>query len=146
MATPYETVFNSFKRKIEDKDLPLFTSSEQEEMLSGWLDTAIAYVELDQLKIENDLSDRDNDLQEFSADLKNSEIEVIAMYMVVAWYDQKINSLQVTLQFIGSKDEKWTAQKDYLEMQKSNREYWRLEARKYFRNYGYKINSYLGTK
>lgn len=141
--TPYENVFKSFLRKIEDKDLPSFNEDEQIEMLTGWLDSAIAYIELDKLKIKNDLSDRDNDLQEFTADLYNCEIEVISMYMVVAWYEPKINSLEHTLLFVGSKDEKWTGQKEHLEMMKSVQREKRLEARKYFRNYGYKENSYL---
>lgn len=146
MATPYEDVFKRFKKRIEDKDLPNFNEDDQIEMLTDWLDTAIGYIELDGLKIQNDLSNRDNDLQEFSADLSNSEKEIIAMYMVVAWYEPKINSLETTLMFIGSKDEKWTAQKDQLAMQKEKRDYWRLEARKYFRNYGYKNNSYISNE
>lgn len=144
MATSYEDIFKRFKKRIEDKDLPTFSEYEQTEMLTEWLDTAIGYIELDQLKLVNDLSDRDNDLGEFTADLTNAEMEVIAMYMVVAWYEPKINSLQATLLFIGSKDEKWTSQKDHLSMMTSNRDKWRLEARKYFRNYCYKNNSYLG--
>ena len=146
MATPYEDIFKRFEKRIEDKDLPNFDEDDQREMLTDWLDTAIGYIELDGLKIQNDLSDRDNDLQEFSADLSNSEKEIIAMYMVVAWYEPKINSLETTLMFIGSKDEKWTAQKDQLAMQKEKRDYWRLEARKYFRNYGYKNNSYINNE
>lgn len=146
MATPYEDIFKRFKKRIEDKDLPNFDEDDQKEMLTDWLDTAIGYIELDGLKIQNDLSDRDNDLQEFNADLNNSEKEIIAMYMVVAWYEPKINSLETTLMFIGSKDEKWTAQKDQLAMQKEKRDYWRLEARKYFRNYGYKNNSYISNE
>lgn len=143
MATPYEDIFKRFTKRIEDKDLPRFSEDDQLEMLTGWLDTAIGYIELDGLRIKNDLSDRDNDLQEFTADLSNCEMEVIAMYMVAAWYEPKINSLETTLMFIGSKDEKWTTQKDQLAMQKEKRDYWKLEARKYFRNYGYKNNSYL---
>lgn len=144
MATPYEDIFKRFKKRIEDKDLPTFSEYEQTEMMTEWLDTAIGYIELDKLKIKNDLSDRDNDLQEFSADLNNCEMEVVAMYMVVAWYEPKINALEHTLLFVGSKDEKWTGQKDHLNMMIDVQRKWKLEARKYFRNYGYKENSYLG--
>lgn len=141
--TSYEDVFNSFKRRIEDKDLPTFTDSEQEELLTGWLDTAIGYIELDQLQMVSDLSSRDNDTQYFDADLENFEIEVIAMYMVAAWYEPRINSLEHTLMFVGASGEKWTDQKIHMEALKSMRDSWKLEARKYFRNYGYKKNSYL---
>lgn len=143
MATPYETVFKSFRKRIEDKDLPNFTDDEQNEMMTEWLDSAIGYIEMDTLQIANDLSDRDNDLQEFTVDLTNMEIELIAMYMVVAWYEPKISSLEHTLLFVGAKDEKWTSQKEHMEMMINARDKVRLEARKYFRNYGYKNNSYL---
>lgn len=144
--TSYETVFESFKKRIEDKDLPLFTEEEQNSLMTGWLDTAIGYIELDKLKINNDLSDRDNDLQTFNIDLDNCEIEVIAMYMVAAWYEPKINSLEHTLLFVGSSSEKWTSQKDHLNMMVETRDKWKLEARKYFRNYRYKENDYLGDE
>lgn len=141
--TPYSTVFKSFLRKIEDKDLPLFDEYEQIEILTGYLNDALAFIELDGLDIKNDLSDRDEDFQEFKADLLNCEIEVIAMYMVAAWYEPKINSLENTLMFIGSKDEKWDNQKSRLEMLMNVQQAKKLEARKYFVKYGYKNNSYI---
>ena len=58
--------------------------------------------------------------------------------------EPKINALEHTLLFIGSKDEKWTGQKEHLEMMQKARDKWKLEARKHFRNYCYKNNSYLG--
>lgn len=144
MATSYKKIYNSFLKRIEDKDLPNFSEDEQNQIMAGYLDAAIGYIELDGLEIISDLSNRDNELAVFKDDLTNAEIEVVAMYMVAAWYEPKINSLQTTLLFIGSKDEKWTSQKDYLNMMKENRDSWKLEAKKYFRNYGYKNNSYLG--
>ena len=33
--------------------------------------------------------------------------------MVVAWYDIRLNSLEHTNMFYGSKDEKWTSQKEH---------------------------------
>lgn len=143
MATPYEDIYKRFYRKIEDKDLVQFDENEQEEMLTGWLDTAISYIELEGLSMKNDLSDRDNDLQNFNQTLENYEIEVVAKFMVVAWYEPKINSLEHTLLMVGSKDEKWTSQKDHLEMMTTTRDKEKREAIKLVRNYGYKNNSYL---
>ena len=130
----------------EDKDLYLFEVSDQIRMLTGWLDTAIAYIELDGLDIESNLSDRDNESQEFNSDLLNCEIEVIAMYMVAAWYEPKINSLENTLMFVGSKDEKWDSQMARLEMLMNVQSQKKLEARKYFVKYGYKNNTYLNEE
>lgn len=141
--TSYKEIFKRFLKKIEDKDLPLFTQEEQNEFLSGLLDEAISYIELDGLKIENNLSDRDSKTQQFNNTLLNCEMEAIAMYMVVAWYEPKINSLEHTLMFVGTSSDKWTSQKDHLEMMQNTRERKRIEARKYFRDYGYKNNSYI---
>lgn len=65
--------------------------------------------------------------------------------MVAAWYEPKINSLEHTLLIVASKDEKWTDQNAHMQMMKTARDEWKLEARKYFRDYGYKRNSYLGN-
>ena len=143
MGTPYEKIYTKFLKRIEDTSLPSFTREEQIAMLTEWLDTAMSYIELDCLELKNDLSNRDNDLQDFGEELTVTEQELIAMYMVVAWYEPRINSLETTLMFVGSKDEKWTAQKDQLKMQTEKRDYWKSEARKYFRNYCYQHNSYL---
>ena len=96
------------------------------------------------MKIQNDLSDRNNDLEEFTADLTNSEIEVVSLYMVVAWYDQKINSMEHIMLYVGTKDEKWTNQREHLRTMRETCEMYRLRARKYFRNYCSKNNDYLG--
>lgn len=143
MATPYENIYKSFLKKIEDKDLPLFSDEEQIEILTDWLNSAISYIELEGIQLVNNLSDRDNDLQQFNTDLLNYEIELIAMYMVVAWYEPKINSLQHILMFVGASGEKWTSQKEHLDMMMNVQESKRLEARKYARNYGYMHNSYI---
>lgn len=141
--TPYSEVYGSFLGKIEDKDLPLFEDADRIRILTGWLNTAIAYIELDGLEIESNLSDRDNDAQVFNSDLMNCEVEVIAMYMVAAWYEPKINSLENTLMFVGSSGEKWSSQKDRMNMLKETQKEKKLEARKYFVKYGYKNNSYI---
>lgn len=144
--TPYSTLFDRFKNKIQDKDLIILTKEEQLEQLNLWLDSALAYIELDDLKIKNNLSDRDKNKQQFNVTLLNAEIEVISLYMVVAWYDIRVNSLEHTLMFFGSKDEKWTNQKDHLNATKNTQELYRRKAKNYFLNYCIKNNSYLGEK
>lgn len=141
--TFYSEIFDRFKNKIQDKDLVILEEEDQIEQLTLWLDSAIGYIELDGLKITNNLSDRNNSYQKFNTDLSNAEIEIISLYMVVAWYDIKINSLEHTLMYFGSKDEKWTNQKDHLKETKDTREMYRRKAKNYFLNYSSKNNSYL---
>lgn len=144
--TPYSEVFKRFKNKIADKDLFMYSQDEEIEQLTLWLDSAIGYIELDGLKISNNLSLRSNETQEFESDLLNEEIEVISLYMVVAWYDTRVNSLEHTLMYFGSKDEKWTNQKDHWKVTMDAQERYRKRAKNYFINNASKNNSYLKGK
>lgn len=141
--TSYEKIYSRFLSKIEDSDLPKLTQSESNQLLEGWLESALGLMEIDKLKIEHDLSARHSEDAYFEEDLTNAEIEVLALYMVVAWYEPRVNSLEHTLLFMGSKDEKWTNQKDHLNAIKSIQESYRVKARKYVRNHSSRVNAYL---
>lgn len=141
--TPYSIIFKRFKNKIADKDLFAYSPEEEIEQLTLWLDSAISYIELDGLKISNNLSLRNNETQQFEETLLNEEIEVISLYMVVAWYDIRINSLEHTLLYFGSKDEKWTNQKDHWKVTMDAQDRYRKRAKNYFVSNSSRNNSYL---
>jgi hypothetical protein len=140
--TPFSSVYTRFLKKIEDVDLPSFSTEEQEAILYGYLESAISYIEMDQIEFENSLDNVEDEAM-FEADLSVGEMEVLSMYMVVAWYDPKINSVELTLYLVASSGEKWQSKKEYLDGLISAREYWRLEARNYMKRKAYKKNSYL---
>ena len=142
--TPYETIFNSFLKRIEDEILPKFEESEQNEIMIGYLNDAIAMMTADDLMIEHDLNNKDDDLMEFTDDLNNLEIELLSKVMVVSWYEQKINSIETTVMMIGVSGEKWTSQKDLAESMKTRQIKAYREARKLARGYHYRNNTYLG--
>ena len=143
--TSYDTIYEAFLSKIEDIDLPEMSTNDQERMLKRWLDEALGYIELDGVKIHSDL-ERDDNTRTFVDDLSVGEITVISMYMIVAWYDKYINSIEHTLSFWGSKDERWTDQKNHLSALISSQNNYRVRARKYYRNYASRHNSYIGTQ
>lgn len=142
--TPYETIFNSFLKRIEDEILPKFEESEQNEIMVGYLNDAIAMMTADDLMIEHDLNNKDDDLMEFTDDLNNLEIELLSKVMVVSWYEQKINSIETTVMMIGVSGEKWTSQKALAESMKTRQAKAYKEARKLARGYHYRNNNYLG--
>lgn len=80
---------------------------------------------------------------EFEEDLTITEIEVIAMYMVAAWYTPTINSLSHTKMLVTSNTSKYTDQSKHLDSMIAARNYWINEARKRFRNKNVNRNSYL---
>ena len=125
--TSYETVFKRFENKVEDIKVLKLASDDWTELCLEWLNSAK----------KNDV------LFEFEDTLTNGEIEVIALYMVVAWYDIRLNSLEHTNMFYGSKDEKWTSQKEHANYIMSIQKKYKKEARKYFRNHSSRSNSYL---
>lgn len=141
--TSYEEVYERFLSKVEDTDLPRMATESVYKMLQQWLNSAIGFIELDKLKLKHDLSDRDSDNETFNTTLENYEIELLAMYMQVAWYEPRVNSLEHTLLFMGTKDEKWTNQRDHWRITKDMQEEIRKRARKYCREHSMRYNSYI---
>lgn len=139
--TSFTRIYDLFLSKIEDSDLPQLSDSDQMIELNTWLNSAIGEMELEGIKIVHDLSNRDD--TSFKDDLTVGEIELLARYMVIAWYDRKINSLEHILLFVGTKEEKFTNQKDHLNAMKAVRQMYRREARQIIGEYGFKNNSYL---
>lgn len=134
MSTPYEDVYKSFLNKIEDADLPRFGEHDQQEMLLGWFNEAMAMMDVRNIRLRADLQARDNDLMEFDETLSYTEIEIISMFMVAAWYSPKINSLETTLLMSGHSGDKWSSQKDHLTGMKASRDYWIASATKLCRD------------
>lgn len=141
--TSYQVIFKRFENKLEDLQALKLQSSDWNELCIEWLNSAIAIIELDSLKIIHDLTQKDDEIMVFQEDLTNGEIEVIALYMVVAWYDIRLNSLEHTNMFYGSKDEKWTSQKEHAKYIMDIQKKYKKEARKYFRNHSSRNNAYL---
>ena len=143
MATSYDKIFPRFLRKIEDKDLSKLEDEELQEELIDILESAMAYIEMNNVSIKGNSLERDNETQEFLEDLSSTEQEIISMYMVVAWYEPKINSLETTLMIVGSREERWTSQKEHMNTLITARDYWLSEASKYVLKYGMRNNSYV---
>ena len=141
--TSYATIFKRFENKIESLEPQKLGDDNWNELCVEYLNSAIAMIELDDLKIEHDFSNRDDEIQMFKEDLTNGEIEVLSLYMVVAWYDVKLNSLELTNFFYGSKDEKWESKKEHANYILAIQEKYRKKARKYIRNHSLRNNSYL---
>lgn len=110
MATPYEKIYNRFSQKITDFNLPEIDDYSLGEMLRGWLDSAIVNTR----KCKNDLSLRDDNLEEFGEDLLDLEIELLACGMVDAWVNQYLNSTDNVLRMIGGKEEKWFSEANHI--------------------------------
>ena len=102
MATPYETVYGRFLNKCTDFNLADLDDHTLNEMMKDWLDSAVI-----RTRTSSDLSARDDEAEEFENDLTDQDIELLAMGMILAWLDQRIQSTEYTNLFIGGKETKF---------------------------------------
>ena len=141
MATPYEKVYNRFLQKISDFNLAEVDDYSFDEMMNSWLNSAVIRVR----KCQHDLSKRDDELQEFEEDLSDLEIELLALGMVDAWVSPMLNSTELTLQFIGGKEEKYYSQSQMLSELRNLKKENSLEMNRLHNYYTYTNNSYFDT-
>ncbi len=137
MATPYERVYNRFLNRTTDFNLASLDDDTLRFMLKGWLHTAIV-----QVRTSNDLS-YDDELEVFNNDLSDLDIELLAMGMTMAWLDQTLNSTELTLQFIGGKEEKYYSQANHIAELRALREDTRLEMKRLHSYNTYNAKSYF---
>ena len=108
MGTPYEKVYGRFLNSTTDFNLADLDDHTLSEMLKGWLHSAIV-----KTRTSSDLS-RDDDNEAFNNDLSDLDVELLAMGMTLAWLDQTLNSSELTMQFIGGKEEKFFSQANHI--------------------------------
>lgn len=89
MATPYSDIINAFLGKVNDYDLPKFTDTEREDIVTGYLLSACRKF---YKKCVIDLTDRDNTLFQFNQTLDDEIIDILVELMVVEWLTPKMLS------------------------------------------------------
>lgn len=109
MGTPYKKVYSRFLALTTDFNLAEFDDYTLNEMLKSWLYSAIV-----KTRTSSDLSARDEENEVFENDLTDLDVELLAMGMSLAWYDQTLNSTELTLQFVGGKEQKYYAQSSHI--------------------------------
>lgn len=140
--TSYEVIYDRFLQKVTDFDLSAMQDEQIQSMLSGWLVSSISKFR----RCNQDLTDRDDDMESFNIDLRDEEIEILATLMVGEWIEPQLNSVLLTHQFYGGKEEKFYAQANQLSALKVLRDDTRTEARKLMRDYSYReTNPYFSN-
>lgn len=137
--TQYSTLYEKCLSKIEDPTLAMLPEEDLENMLHGYLMSAIAK----HRKCEHDLSDRDEELKQFNFDLSDLEIEILSILMVREWISVQLHSVVNTLQVFGGKEEKWFSQASHIKELREMDDRLRLEAQQLSRDYTYTDNDYF---
>ena len=140
MATPYEKIYGRFLNRTTDFNLVEMDDHTLNEMLKGWLHSAIINA-----RTSSNLSARDDVNEVFENDLSDLDIELLAMGMTMAWLDQTLNSTELTLQFIGGKEEKYYSQANHIAELRALREDTRLEMKRLHSYNTYTNNSYFNS-
>ena len=136
--TSYETIYKHALRKISDPKLASYPDDILEDMLYGWMISAIAK----HRTCEHDLADRDEDLKQFNSDLSDTEKEILAILITREWLAPQLNSTSLTLQVFSGKEEKYYSQKEHLLGLEARDEKLMIEAQKLSRDYTYTDSSY----
>lgn len=131
--TSYEKIYDRFLQKITDYKMLDLMDTEIRQECAKWLSSAIAKFR----RCKNDLSQRDNELETFTIDLLDIEIEILATLMVSEWLSPQLNSVLYTSQFFGGKEEKFFAQANQLDKLMTLKGNNDVEAKKLMRDYGY---------
>ena len=137
MATPYEKVYSRFLNRTTDFNLAELDDYTLNEMLKSWLHSAIVNA-----RTSSNLT-CDDEIEVFNNDLSDLDIELLAMGMTMAWLDQTLNSSELTLQFIGGKEEKYYSQANHIAELRAMREEIRLEMKRLHSYSTYTNNSYF---
>ena len=99
--TSYEVVYGRFLNSMTDFNLVELDDYTLRDMLKGWLHSAIV-----KTRTSSDLS-CDDEIEVFTNDLDDIDIELLAMGMRLSWLDQRINSTEYTNLFVGGKEQKF---------------------------------------
>lgn len=131
--TSYEKIYDRFLQKITDYKMLDLSDTEIRQECVKWLSSAIAKFR----RCKNDLSQRDDELETFTVELLDIEIEILATLMVSEWLSPQLNSVLYTSQFFGGKEEKFFAQANQLDKLMTLKGNNDVEAKKLMRDYGY---------
>ena len=137
--TSYETIYKWALRKIDDPSLAQWAEEDLENELYGWMLSAIAKFR----KCKNDLSDRNEELKQFNTDLLLVEQEILGILMAREWLAPQLNSVNLTSQVFGGKEEKFYSQAAHLDSLSDRDEKLKLEAQQLHRDYTYMDNDYF---
>ena len=137
--TQYSTLYAKCLSKIEDPTLAMLPEEDLENMLHGYLMSAIAK----HRKCEHDLSDRDEELKQFNFDLSDLEIEILSILIVREWISQRLHSVTTVMQTFSGKETNFYSQSSHIKELREMDDRLRLEAQQLSRDYSYIDNDYF---
>lgn len=101
MATSYKVLYENVLSKIKDYDFLNMWEDDIYSVLHDYIRPAVVSFRICKV----DLSDRDEETEEFNVDLNDTEIEILSNYMVINYLDSNYIRVPLALkQTLSSKD------------------------------------------
>ena len=85
MATSYEKIYENLLPKFRSYEIPLMSTEEVKDCLHDYLIPAISRFHV----CRKDLTDRDDIVQRFNADLSDIEVEILSNYLLMEYMDSE---------------------------------------------------------
>ena len=85
MATSYEKLYDNLLPKFRSYEIPLMSTEEVKDLLHDYIIPATSRFHV----CRKDLTDRDDILQRFNADLSDTEIEILSNYLLIEYADSE---------------------------------------------------------
>ena len=108
--TPLSIIFDKFLDKITDDMYMELTPEETWALRFQLFESALPWFEFPRF----DLYGYDLALEEYSATLTKEEINIVATYMVVEWFNQQLASVELTRMKYSGSDFKFTSQANHM--------------------------------
>lgn len=152
MVLSYDVILSEFLSMIDDKKFLTLDESDANNMMIGWLKTALSDIHIQRLF---NTKNYDNEGRIFTFELKhpnkNDEqgdldfvTHILATRMLIAWLQPKVTTTLMINQMYGGKEEKFYSQASHLEKIEQLFIDSQLSLRKAIRDRGYIHNSYIG--
>lgn len=110
MATAFEQVYNCFYSKITDDMYMELDEAQTKALSEELLLNALFWFEFPRKNIHNyDLTKKC-----FNVSLDYEEVNIIATYMMIGWFDQQLASIEVTRMKFSGSDFKFTSQANHM--------------------------------
>ena len=110
MSTKFNKVYDCFYSKITDDMYMELDEQQTKAMSCELLINALPWFEFPRVNI----MDYDSEYQIFNVNLSQEEINIIATYMVVAWLDQQLASVELARMKYSGSDFKFTSQANHM--------------------------------
>ena len=110
MATAFEQVYNCFYSKITDDMYMELDEAQTKALSEELLLNALSWFEFPRKNIHNyNLTKKC-----FNVSLDYEEVNIIATYMMIGWFDQQLASIEVTRMKFSGSDFKFTSQANHM--------------------------------